>query len=247
MSQANSRKKNNSQIDYQGLPTLEVLEGANRYNKWIAESIMSFAAPPVLEIGSGTGNIALHLLSLKPFCATDVDQGLVFLLRKKFRHEKKISVEYLDITQKLPKKFIGKFNTVFAVNVLEHIRDDLGGLRNMLDALSPNGGRLILFLPAKKIAYTNLDRILGHHRRYEKQELISKLKKTGFHVEKVYFFNIIGLLSWIVRDKFERKDFHLKPYQIAAFDIIVPVLKRIERIVPIPIGISLIAVAQKTK
>jgi len=246
MSQANSRRINNSQIDYQGLPTLEVLEGANRYNKWIAESIMSFAASPVLEIGSGTGNIALHFFSMKPFYATDVDQGLVSLLRKKFRHEKEIFVEYLDITQKLPKKFAGKFNTVFAVNVLEHIRDDLGGLRNMLDALSPNG-RLILLLPAKKNAYTNLDKVLGHYRRYEKEELIDKLKKTGFRVEKIYFFNILGLLSWVVRDKFERKDFHLKPYQIAAFDIIVPVLKGIERIISIPVGISLIAVARKIK
>lgn len=231
-------------IKYQGLPTLEVLEGADRYNRWIAEAIKPYLIPPILEIGSGTGNITQYLLDVKPLFATDVDKGLVAELKKRFKNEKNVSVEYLDITQRLPGKFISKFKTVFAINVLEHIEDDTDGLRNIFDVLSP-GGRLILLLPAKKLAYTNLDKVLGHYRRYEKEELIKKLEDAGFIVETINFFNIVGLVSWVVRDKFERKNFHLKPYQIAMFDMLVPALKIIERLVRMPVGISLIAVARK--
>ncbi len=231
-------------IHYQGLPTLEVLEGADRYNRWIAEVIKPYLIAPILEIGSGTGNITQHFLHIKPLFVTDVDKGFVAELKKRFRNEKNVSVEHLDITQKLPGKFISKFKTVFAINVLEHIKDDTDSLRNIFDGLFP-GGRLILLLPAKKLAYTNLDKVLGHYRRYEKEELIKKLEDAGFIVETMNFFNIVGLVSWVIRDKFERKNFHLKPYQIAIFDMLVPVLKIIERLVRMPVGISLIAVARK--
>jgi len=109
--------------------------------------------------------------------------------------------------------------------------------------LKPSG-RLLLLVPAKRWAYTELDRQLGHFRRYEKKELGEKLGKASFQIEKLYFFNIVGLLSWIIRDKLQRSG-GLRPYQIASFDTIVPILKRIEAKVSLPVGISLIAIAQK--
>jgi len=37
----------------------------------------------------------------------------------------------------------------------------------------------------------------------------------------------------------------LRPYQISSFDSIVPLLKRVEAKISMPVGISLIAIAQK--
>jgi len=37
----------------------------------------------------------------------------------------------------------------------------------------------------------------------------------------------------------------LRPYQISSFDTIVPILKRVESKISMPVGISLIAIAQK--
>src|SRR5438045_1924055 len=72
-----------------------------------------------------------------------------------------------------------------------------------------------------------------------------KLKNNGNSIEKIYLLNIVGLLSWIVRDKVNRENIHLKPYHIKIFDSIVPTLKIIESIIKIPVGISLVVVARK--
>lgn len=233
-------------IKYQGLPTLEVLEGADRYNRWIAESIMPYISSPVLEVGSGTGNISQHFLSKGHLYITDSDNGLVKKLKEKFKEKKGVFVEYLDITQIPQGKLRSYFATIFAVNVLEHIDNDDGALKNMSSLLRKNG-RIVLLVPAKKRAYTRLDKVLGHRRRYEMSELREKLIRAGFAVEKIYYFNFLGILSWIIRDKFERKNFHLKPYQIAAFDMVVPILKRLEKYIRMPLGISLVAIARKKR
>ena len=52
-------------IKYKGVKTLEVLEGANNYNKWIADELLRYARGPILEIGAGTGNISTHFLGKK--------------------------------------------------------------------------------------------------------------------------------------------------------------------------------------
>lgn len=233
-----------TRITYSGIQTLEVLEGADRYNSWIAESIMPYISSPVLEVGSGTGNISQHFLSKDPLYVTDSDNGLVKKLKEKFKGRKGVFVDYLDITQNQQGKLLSFFATIFAVNVLEHIDNDERALNNMSSLLRKNG-RIVLLVPAKKRAYTRLDKVLGHHRRYEMSELREKLIRAGFAVEKIYYFNFLGLLSWVVRDRFERKNFHLKPYQIGLFDLSVPILKKIESVVSVPIGISLIVVGRK--
>lgn len=232
-------------IRYKGMLTLEVLEGADNYNKWIAESLLPYAKSPILEIGAGIGNISTFFLKGSPFVVTDVDAGLVTYLKAKLKRHKKVIVERMDITKRPHKKYLSYFSTIFAVNVLEHIKDDVLALNNMQNMLSKEG-RLLLLVPAKKFATTSLDKELGHFRRYEKEQVIRKIAEAGLTVEKLYYFNILGLLSWLVRDKIDGKNTHLKPHHIAIFDKIVPILRVIESLVKPPIGISFIVVAKKS-
>ncbi len=228
---------------YQGLTTLEILTEARNYNRWIAENFFPYLKAPLLEFGAGIGNISELLSSYTPLCLTDTDERMLAHLKKKFFHINDVSVDFLDITQPPPEYLVGSFQTVIGINVLEHIEDDEKALFHLRNVLKPSG-RLLLLVPAKKWAYTDLDRQLGHFRRYEKKELGEKLVKASFHVEKIYFFNIIGLMSWIIRDKIQQSG-GLRPYQISLFDTIVPILKRVEAKVRMPLGISLIAIAQK--
>lgn len=230
--------------NYQGISTLEVLEGADNYNKWIADTIDSYSKSHILELGAGTGNISDYFVHKKQFSVTEYDIGLVTHLRKKYKSKKNVNIFQLNIEEDIRKRHREKFNTVFAVNVFEHIKNDKKAFRQS-HALLKKNGRMILLVPAKKFAYTRLDKSLGHHRRYEKDELYSKLTESGFFVEKLYYFNIVGLISWLVRDKIEKQHVQLSPSHIAMFDRIVPILRRIEARVPIPIGISLIAIAKK--
>ncbi|HYT41626.1 MAG TPA: class I SAM-dependent methyltransferase [Methylomirabilota bacterium] len=230
-------------MSYQGLTTLEILTEAKNYNRWIAENFYASIKAPLLEFGAGIGNISELLSSYTPLCVTDTDARMLAHLKNKFSHINDISVHFLDITQPPPEHLVGSFQTVIGINVLEHVEDDEKALFHLGNVLKPSG-RLLLLVPAKKWAYTDLDRQLGHFRRYEKKELAEKLVKASFQIEKLYFFNIIGLLSWIIRDKLQRSG-GLRPYQISSFDSIVPLLKRVEAKISMPVGISLIAIAQK--
>lgn len=231
-------------IKYQGLSTLEVLKEAKNYNKWIADNISAHLSSPALEIGAGTGNLTTFFLGKRPLYITDSDPGLVENLKSRFQGMENISVGVFDVTKKPPRKFNSFFATVFGINVLEHIKDDEEALRNIHSVLKKNG-KLVLLVPAKKKAYAKLDKELGHFRRYEKKELMDKLINNGYKIEKIYYFNIVGLISWYVRDKVKRKNINLKQYHIRIFDSIVPLLRTIESVIKIPMGISLIIVARK--
>jgi SAM-dependent methyltransferase len=228
---------------YQGLTTLEILTEAKNYNRWIAENFYSYIEAPLLEFGAGIGNISELLSSYTPLCLTDTDERMLAHLKNKFSHINDVSVNFLDITQPPPEHLVESCQTIIGINVLEHVEEDEKALLHLGNVLKPSG-RLLLLVPAKKWAYTDLDRQLGHFRRYEKKELAEKLAKASFQIEKLYFFNIIGLLSWIIRDKLQRSG-GLRPYQISSFDSIVPILKRVESKISMPVGISLIAIAQK--
>ena len=228
---------------YQGLTTLEALTEAKNYNRWIASNFYPYIKAPLLEFGAGIGNISELLSSYTPLCLTDTDERLLAHLKHKFSHINDVSVDFLDIIQPPPDHLVESFQSVIGINVLEHIEDDEKALSHLSSLLKPSG-RLLLLVPSKKWAYTDLDRQLGHFRRYEKKELAEKLVKASFQIEKLYFFNIIGLLSWIIRDKIPRSE-GLSSSQISLFESMVPILKPIESKVRMPLGISLIAIAQK--
>ncbi len=228
---------------YKGLPTLEVLEGAWRYNTWISEAILPHLHSPILEVGAGTGNISSIVLRHHSLYVSDVDEYLVNTLKKKLSKNGNVNCEKLDIT-KNNSRFTNYFSSLYAINVLEHIDDDLQALKNMYSLLN-DGGTLVILVPAKQNVYSRLDKVLGHYRRYEKEGLKIKVEEAGFIVKKIYFFNFLGLISWRIRDLFDKRSIHLSSTQIALFDTLVPLLKRVEKYFHIPIGISLIVVARK--
>ncbi len=228
---------------YQGTEVLEVLEGAKNYNAWIASAIEPHLIDPILEIGSGIGNISEYFLK-RDLTVSDIDGALVERFRINHSRVKNIKFRTLDIENEPRDVLRNSYKSIFAVNVLEHIEDDEKALKNMFRLLAKNG-KLILLVPAKEKAYTDLDKKLGHFRRYEKNDLRSKVVRAGFEIDELYFFNFVGLFSWIIREKVDNSSGDLKPTHVAIFDKIVPVLRFIEKRSRPFLGISLIVVATK--
>lgn len=228
---------------YKNIRTLEILEGAENYNSWIASRLKPYIKSPALEIGAGTGNISYYFTHLKELVLTDIDEDLVASLRLKFSKKRKIIFEVLNVASNLG-KISNTFNTIYSVNVLEHIENDEKALRNMHRMLNKSG-TLVLLVPAKRIAYNDLDRSLGHFRRYEKEELRKKIEKAGFTINELEYFNVTGLLSWILRNYISNSHAELKGSQVKYFNWVVPILRLIEPRQGLPFGISLIAVARK--
>jgi SAM-dependent methyltransferase len=87
------------------------------------------------------------------------------------------------------------FNLVVAIDILEHIEDDVQAMKNMYLALSA-GGKLIISTPSET---DEAARFTSEHVRpgYAMKDLIGKLKQTGFEILiSEYSYGRWGRISW---------------------------------------------------
>ena len=134
-----------------------------------------------------------------------------------------------------------KPDTVISLNVVEHIEDDLGTLKNYHDVLAP-GGHAVILVPAHQWLFSECDRTLGHFRRYTRADLADRMKQAGFEVVQTSEFNRLGVLGWYVSGKMGRKD--LSPGQMKLFNRLLPIARLVEKFDSLP-GLSVIAIGRK--
>lgn len=218
---------------------LESLAQVDKYNKWIVSKFERYLVKNILELGSGLGNITLKIKD-KGFniLPSDIDQSFLKSLRK--IDKRAIYLDVLNI--KISKK---KFDTIIAINVLEHLDDDIQSLKNIYNLLTPQG-ILILLIPAHQFLFGSYDRMVGHFRRYSKKDLSQKLLKTGFRIKKINYHNKLSALGWFINARLlNRKSF--PKYQLYLINLLVPLIDLIDKIIPFDFGLSIICIARKTK
>lgn len=226
-----------------GYATLRRREGLTRYNAWIWERLRPFVGQRVLEVSSGTGAMTRFLYGRELVVATDREVPYLDRLRNAFRRRPGIVVERLDLESD---DALGlaryEFDTILCLNVLEHTTDDRAVLRRACDLLQP-GGRVVIYVPADPALYGSLDRGMGHHRRYERGDLLQKIEESGFTVEESSYQNLAGRLGWWLNSVIlGRSD--LPSAQSRFFDALVPFFKQLEGDRP-ERGLSLIAIGRK--
>jgi SAM-dependent methyltransferase len=70
-----------------------------------------------------------------------------------------------------------------ALDVIEHLDDDMGALAEFRRILQP-GGLLLITVPAYRFLWSEHDEALMHRRRYAASELRAKLAHLGFRIVK---------------------------------------------------------------
>jgi SAM-dependent methyltransferase len=146
----------------------------------------------------------------------------------------------------------GPFDAVFSVHVMEHIEDDRSFVRQQLELLRP-GGRLIILVPALPFLYSELDKNIGHFRRYNKSSIRSLLDGAPAEVEKLFYSNFIGVLGSLYFSKFKKVQYQSSDTQRKKFFRIyqifsryfIPAIQTIENVIPVPLGLNLTLVATK--
>jgi glycosyltransferase involved in cell wall biosynthesis len=224
-----------------GARILATLANAVRFNAWMADTVRPLVGQYVLEIGAGIGNMTQQLLrGRKAYVATDIDGEHIARMRVRFGGRPNMTIRRCDLRDSADfEEFRGQFDTVVCLNVVEHIDDDMTALRNIRSALAP-GGRAIILVPQDQNAYGSLDKVLGHYRRYSKQELTAKMEAAGFEIERMFEFNRATMPAWKFNGQvMKRQTFNR--FQLAVFDALVPVWKRIDHALPWP-GVSIIGV-----
>jgi hypothetical protein len=108
------------------------------------------------------------------------------------------------------------------------------------------GGTICVFVPALPGLYGTADVSMGHHRRYQKAQLLETVRNAGFTVTKCRYFDLLGILPWWLSFRILKKE-TLNPTQVSLYDrIVVPVISRIERQLNLPAGKNLLTVATNT-
>ena len=83
----------------------------------------------------------------------------------------------------------GRFDVVTCLDVLEHLEDDVDGLRTLRSLLVP-GGQVVLTVPAYPWLWSGEDEISAHHRRYTRGALLATCRQAGLEVLYASYFNI---------------------------------------------------------
>ena len=203
-------------------------------------------APRMLDIGCGTG-ANLSLLS-RYGDAEGLDREPAAL---EFCRARGLDRVTLGSAEALPWDD-ATFNLVTALDVVEHLDDDTGALREMARVLRP-GGRSVLFVPAFMFLWGVQDEVSHHKRRYTLPGLRDVMARAGFEVERITYANIT-LFAPILAGRVLMRVLGLKP--ASENNINHPVLDRPLAALfgaerhwiargTIPFGVSLIAVGRK--
>ena len=233
----------NLDFSYSGTELDAVAEATNYYD-WIVDSFASRIGERCIEAGAGIGTVSdLLLKRASPGKLTLIEPAAnnVPTLRQRFANDPRVDV-YHGYLEDLAASATS--DSIIAVNVLEHVERDDEFLRSAYQMLVP-GGSLLLLVPALPAIFGSLDRAFDHFRRYTRSGLRSSLVAAGFEIETLQYRNMIGVAAWFVSGRVMRRT-TLGRGQVRFYDRwIIPLVRRLESVIPAPIGQSVLAIARK--
>jgi SAM-dependent methyltransferase len=216
------------------------LEEAKNYRAALAREFAPYLKGRVLEVGAGIGQMTrafLELPGVESIEAVEPDPRLhgQFVAANPHLTCRCGTVADLDPAE--------KFDAIVAINVLEHIEDDLGELKTFRAHLKP-GGSVCLFVPACPSIYAPIDRSFGHFRRYGRSGLRDALEGAGLRVVRLDYFNSLGFFAWWFNFCVLKK-MQFEVDKVRFYDrFLFPVVQRLEKsLLRPPFGQSLLAVA----
>jgi 2-polyprenyl-3-methyl-5-hydroxy-6-metoxy-1,4-benzoquinol methylase len=236
--------------EYSGHSNLELDAQSHRFTRWLYREVSAELKGDVLEIGSGIGTYSEKIVRDKlPAChimLTDIAPSYIEALTKRFSSSNNnVSVSKLDLNRKEDYEKIGyeKFDSILGLNILEHVENDEFALQQLYKLLKDEG-MMVLLVPCHKFLYNVLDKKAGHFRRYTKKELEYKVSKTQFIIQRIFYFNMLGIVGWYLNGSLAKNpQINGTAYRI--FDSLVPISQYIERLAGRRLGLSIICYLRK--
>jgi SAM-dependent methyltransferase len=200
----------------------------------------------ILDVGCGTGGMLRALQELGEVTGMDTSRFAV----ERARERCGCRVEWGVLPEPVPFE-PGSFDIVTALDVIEHVDDDVGALRTIHTLLRP-GGVFLCTVPAFRFLWSGHDELNHHRRRYRRAELRERLVRSGYRIRKLTYFNFvlfapIALIRLVGRlSGRKRSDFEL-PFRPVNGMLarIFGVERYLLRFTSFPFGVSLLAVCEK--
>lgn len=237
------------QSDPTGTRTLQVISEADKFNQWMFETIQPFTKGEILEIGSGLGNISkLFVENNSLIYLSDIREDYCKHLGSQYGNLKNFSgVEQIDLVHPhfdtIYEHLFNRFDSLFALNVVEHIKNDQKAIANCKKLLKKNG-HLIILVPSYPLLYNHFDKELGHFRRYTKNALQNLFFQNNIEVIHKQNFNMGGVMGWYISGNI-LKNKSIPSGQMKFYNSLVPLFKLIDKIFLYKIGLSTIVVGRK--
>ena len=227
-----------------GKVTLDALEQAPQFNRWMYESVKPWLGRRVAELGVGRGNLSKHIRQHEQVLLTDARLDYLTELHRKWAAQKNLQIGKLDMTERKDYEQLRAFapDSVVFLNVLEHLEDDRAVLRNIFETV-PAGCRVVVLVPYNMKLFSEFDKALGHFRRYGKGELEDKMGEAGFEIERQFFFNKVGVFAWYLANTLGGQK-ALKPWQLRFYGGLTPLFRVLDTILPMS-GLSTVVVGSK--
>ena len=207
-----------SETTYSGRDNLEAMKRATRYNDFLIDLIRKNAVGDLaLDHGAGAGTFA------KPVSEGDIN---VLCMEPDDTLRAELSDSGLDVAASLEEIPDGSVDYAYTLNVLEHIEDDRKAIADLYRCLKP-GGRILVYVPAFQILFSQMDDHVGHFRRYRRKPLIQVLRSVGFDVSQGRYVDSLGFLATLVYKLVGDRSGSVSPGSVAFYDSLIFPLSRV--------------------
>jgi SAM-dependent methyltransferase len=145
------------------------------------------------------------------------------------------------------------YDIVLLLDVIEHLQDDVAGLRASAAVLKP-GGHMIVTVPAYQWLWSDWDELHHHFRRYDARRLQKVLVAAGMKIQTLSYANTglfplaaaARMVHKLARKKHETADMTIPPGPInGLFREIYSAERGLLGRVPLPFGLSVLAIARR--
>ena len=201
----------------------------------------------VLDIGCGSGLMLSALERIGQTYGMDMSDEAISFSKELFSG--RVEKGFLPNQVPFDKDF---FNLITALDVIEHIDEDVEALK-AIRALLVADGKAVITVPACMWLWSNFDEMNEHKRRYTLAELKQKLELAGFSIEKISYYNtilfpvvfVVRMLNNLLgRNGSSDMDMPNKPLNFT-LEKIFGFEKYLLRFINLPFGVSVIAVVKK--
>lgn len=152
----------------------------------------------ILEVGAGVGQNVSTLCNYGSVDVLEVDQqGLNALYERRDVRD--------VIAEGIPCKLTRQYDVICALDVIEHLEDDVAAMHWISENLKP-GGILLITVPAHQWFFTQHDVALGHFRRYTRATFRRIIPETFELIADSHFntrlfpFAIASRMAWTVKN-----------------------------------------------
>jgi len=218
----------------------ERFDNAKLWINYVVKIIKIYIEKDVLEVGAGCGSFASNYLNFtENLTLTEADNKNFKDLKEKFSDHKNIKIIKSDNVKKIK----GSFDTIVYFNVLEHILKDNAEIANAAKKLKKNG-YLIFLVPAHQSLYGNLDKIAGHHKRYD-INFFNK-RRTNLKIIVNKYLDSLGYFLYFFNRFFYKKEIYPSKFKIFLWDkIFVPITIIVDFLIFYKFGKNILCIYKK--